>query len=129
MLNRTVGEIVSRVIVASLMFLLPALLVEAGTKPRLGADPLDNRVSLGCYISSNGHQLYVGNAHATVIAKGTRVSFSEKIDNGEMRTGTLPVATDIPPHLFVILMYNPRFDPGTPCKAWINLPPVVKSTP
>ena len=117
---------VNKAIVLFVMFLFPAISAEAGTRPRLGAEPLDRQVSLGCYISSNGHQFYVGNAHTTVIAKGTRISFSGKVDNGEMRTGTVPVESDIPPHLFVILMYNPRFDPRTPCKAWIDLPPVVK---
>jgi hypothetical protein len=112
-----------------MMFLLAPLLVEAGTKPRPGAEPLDNRVSLGCYISTDGHQFYVGNSRITAISKGTRISFSGKIDYAEMRSATVPVPTDIPPHLFVILMYKPRFDPGTPCKAWMNLAPIVKSTP
>jgi len=121
----------SRVIVAFLTFgFLPALSGEAATRPRPpGAERYENRVSLPCYINSNGHQFYVGNAHATAISKGTRISFSGKIDNGAITSGTVPVPTAIPPHIFVILMYNPRFDPGIPCRAWINLPPVAAPTP
>jgi hypothetical protein len=118
-----------RIVLAALVMATAFSCAAPKVRPPIGADrPRVDRVFLACYIDRNSRQFYVG--CASRVSKGTPIYYSGKIDNGAMTSGKIALPADIPAHLFIILMYNPRFDPGTPCQAWIDeRPPAAQANP